>query len=49
MMNNISQMNKMLESVNKEMNAGELSKVMDRFEQVRINCSHGDSRECTVY
>ena len=39
MIRNIGQVNKMLESVNNELNAGELAKVMDKFEQVRADCS----------
>lgn len=34
MMKNMKQMNKLLEQVNKDLNAGELTKVMDKFEQV---------------
>jgi division protein CdvB (Snf7/Vps24/ESCRT-III family) len=34
MMKNMKQVNKMLEHVNKDMNAAELAKVMDQFEQV---------------
>lgn len=32
----MKQVNKMLEHVNQEMNAAELAKVMEKFEQVRI-------------
>jgi hypothetical protein len=34
MVKNMSQVNKMLEHVNKEMNASELAKVMEKFEHV---------------
>ena len=37
MVKNMKQVNKMLEHVNKEMNAGELAKVMDQFEHVRCH------------
>ncbi len=33
----MKQVNKMLENVNKDMNAAELAKVMEKFEQVRIS------------
>ncbi|CAF4237481.1 unnamed protein product, partial [Rotaria magnacalcarata] len=33
MVKNMKQVNKMLEHVNQEMNAGELAKVMEKFEQ----------------
>jgi hypothetical protein len=35
MVTNMKQVNKMLENVNNDMNAVELTKVMDKFEQVR--------------
>ena len=34
MIKNMKQVNKMLEHVNKDMNAGELAKVMSEFEKV---------------
>jgi division protein CdvB (Snf7/Vps24/ESCRT-III family) len=39
MVKNMKQVNKLLENVNKEMNAAELAKVMEKFEQVsfRLN------------
>jgi division protein CdvB (Snf7/Vps24/ESCRT-III family) len=37
MVKNMKQVNKMLENVNKDMNAAELAKVMEKFEQVRIS------------
>jgi hypothetical protein len=35
MMKNMKQVNKMLEHVNKDMNASELVRMMEKFEQVR--------------
>ncbi len=37
MLKNMKQVTKMLEHVNKEMNAAELAKVMEKFEQVCFN------------
>lgn len=37
MVKNMKQVNKMLEHVNKDMNAAELAKVMEKFEQVCFN------------
>lgn len=39
-MKNMKQLEKMLTAVNKDMNAAELTKVMEKFEQVKIkgNC-----------
>ena len=39
MMKNMKQLEKMLTAVNKDMNAAELTKVMEKFEQVRMNFS----------
>ncbi len=36
MVKNMKQVTKMLEHVNKDMNAAELAKVMEKFEQVRL-------------
>ena len=36
MVKNMQQVNKMLENVNNDMNAAELSKIMEKFEQVSI-------------
>ena len=36
MVKNMKQVNKMLETVNKDMNAAELARVMEKFEQVSV-------------
>jgi len=36
MVKNMKQVNKMLENVNNDMNAAELTKIMEKFEQVSI-------------
>jgi len=36
MVKNMKQVNKMLENINNDMNAAELTKVMEKFEQVSI-------------
>ncbi len=41
MVKNMKQVNKMLEHVNKDMNAAELAKVMEKFEQVSLVFSFG--------
>lgn len=39
MVKNMKQVNKMLETVNKDMNAAELARVMEKFEQVSVRSS----------